>query len=70
MNRMESFGNGAAQLLYGDAEYTIMRPGSFVLCAVTGARIDLEDLRYWSAERQEAYVDANASLARWKSVNP
>lgn len=70
MNRMQSFGNGAAQLLYGEADYTVMRPGSFVLCAVTGGRIALEDLRYWSAERQEAYVDAAASLARWKAVNP
>jgi hypothetical protein len=32
------------------------------VCAVTGARIALSDLRYWSVERQEAYVDAAASL--------
>jgi hypothetical protein len=31
---------------------------------VTGAQIRLEDLRYWSVERQEAYVDAAASLSR------
>ena len=30
--------------------------GDHVLCARSGARIALEDLRYWSATRQEAYA--------------
>jgi hypothetical protein len=46
---------GLAVLHYGAADFDIARPGQFVLCAVSGARIDLEDLRYWSAEFQEAY---------------
>jgi hypothetical protein len=29
---------------------------------VTGASIPLHEVRYWSVERQEAYVDAEASL--------
>jgi hypothetical protein len=29
---------------------------------VTGARIPLLELRYWSVARQEPYVDAAASL--------
>ena len=31
--------------------------------AVTGKTIPLDTLRYWSVERQEAYADAEASLA-------
>jgi hypothetical protein len=31
---------------------------------VTGKEIPLDELRYWSVERQEAYADAAASLAR------
>jgi hypothetical protein len=46
---------GLAVLHYGAADFDIVRPGHFVLCAVSGARIDLEDLRYWSAQLQEAY---------------
>jgi hypothetical protein len=46
---------GLAVLHYGAADFDIVRPGQFVLCAVSGARIDLEELRYWSAEFQEAY---------------
>ena len=33
-----------------------MSPGKFVLCAVSGERIALDALRYWSVERQEAYA--------------
>ena len=32
------------------------------MCAVTGVQIPLHELRYWSVERQEPYVDADASL--------
>ncbi|MEO1015321.1 MAG: DUF2093 domain-containing protein [Pseudomonadota bacterium] len=47
---------------YLDADYSIVRPGDFVRCAVTGAKIPLEALRYWSVDRQEAYVDAAAAM--------
>ena len=33
-----------------------------MICAVTGVQIPLHELRYWSVERQEAYIDAEASL--------
>lgn len=46
---------GLAVLHYGAADFDIVRPGQFVLCAVSGTRIDLHDLKYWSAEFQEAY---------------
>lgn len=46
---------GLAVLHYGAADFEIVRPGQFVLCAVSGARVDLHDLKYWSAEFQEAY---------------
>ena len=51
-----------AQLHYGDGRFDVLVPGSYVVCAVTGKHIPLNRLRYWSVERQEAYVDAEASL--------
>ena len=45
-----------AQLHYGDGEFVVLKPGRFVICAVSGQRISLDALRYWSAERQEAYA--------------
>lgn len=65
---MNSFfqGRGEAKLHYGDSDFTIMESGAFVSCAVTGDPIPLERLKYWNAERQEAYKDAAASLEGWK----
>ena len=66
---MSTMFNGEAKLHYGDSDFTIMETGSFVKCAVTGEPIQIQHLKYWSPERQEAYKDANASLAAWKQAN-
>jgi hypothetical protein len=59
-----------ATLHYGDGEFAVLKPGRFVLCAVSGAPIPLEALRYWSAERQEAYAGPQEALQRWQELNP
>lgn len=51
-----------AKLHYLDGTFRMLSHGDHVVCAVTGAPIPLDQLRYWSVERQEAYVDAAASL--------
>ena len=56
---------GEAELKYLDGDFRIVRPGAFVRCAVTGTPIPLEELKYWSVERQEAYSDATASFERY-----
>ena len=63
MNMMER-DSGPALVAYSDNEFTVMRPGRYVVCAVSGRHIPLEALRYWSAPRQEAYAGpAEASQA-------
>ena len=52
---------GEAQIKYLDGDFDVIMPG-YVICAVTGKQIALEDLRYWSVARQEAYLDADASM--------
>ncbi|MBS0241832.1 MAG: DUF2093 domain-containing protein [Proteobacteria bacterium] len=66
MNRFERmFGlKGEARVTYMAGEYRIDQQGDFVLCAVTGKPIAIQDLRYWSVELQEAYSSAEASLQR------
>lgn len=65
MNRYERPpSTGEAQLRYLDADFRVMRPGAFVRCAVTGVAIPLDDLRYWSVQRQEPYAGPDAALAR------
>lgn len=38
--------------------FRVLAPGDHVLCAVSGTRIVLDDLRYWSVAKQEAYASA------------
>jgi len=55
---------GEAEVRYLDGDFRVMRPGAFVRCAVTGVPIPLEELRYWSVDRQEAYATPEAVLQR------
>ena len=52
--------SGEADLKYLDGDFRVVKPGAFVRCAVTGAAIPLEELKYWSVERQEAYASPEA----------
>lgn len=54
----------AATLLFGPNSFRVIKPGRFVLCAVTGEPIPLEELRYWSVERQEAYASPEIATRR------
>ena len=58
-----------AVLHYGDGEFVVLKPGRFVVCAVTGVRIPVDALRYWSAPLQEAYATPADALKRWREVN-
>ena len=55
---------GEAELKYLDGDFRVIRPGAFVRCAVTGLPIPLEELKYWSVERQEPYASPEAVLRR------
>ena len=70
MNRFEGPGAKEARIRYLDGDFQVASPGSFVRCAVTGESIPLDELRYWSVQRQEAYASAAISLTRELDVNP
>jgi len=54
----------AATLIYGPNGFRVVKPGKFVLCAVTGEAIALEELRYWSVDRQEPYASPEIATRR------
>ena len=56
----------AARLRYGSGRFDVIIAGAYVVCAVTGSHILLEDLKYWSVERQEAYVNPDVILRRYE----
>ena len=47
-----------ARLHYMANSYRVLAQGDRVVCAVSGEPIMLDDLRYWSVKRQEAYATA------------
>jgi hypothetical protein len=60
---MSASGNPAT-LIYGHNGFRVVRPGKYVVCAVSGEAIALEELRYWSVERQEAYASCATATRR------
>ena len=50
-----------ASLQYQPNGFRVISAGGFVLCAVTGERILLEALRYWSVPRQEPYASPDVA---------
>ncbi len=52
----------AARVHYLAGTFRLLTDGDHVVCAVTGERIPLHELKYWSVERQEPYIDAESSL--------
>ena len=59
-----SSGENAATLLYGPNGFRVIKPGRFVACAVSGETIALEELRYWSVDRQEPYASPEIATRR------
>jgi hypothetical protein len=70
MNRFEGPGAREARIRYLDGDFQVISPGAFVRCALTGESIPLDELKYWSVARQEAYLNADASLQAEMQHNP
>lgn len=67
---MEKSALGATAVIrYLDGDFEIIRPGTHVVCAVTGDLIPLQELRYWNVDMQEPYRDADVSLDAWKRMH-
>lgn len=62
LDHLTPMGGALAQLEYLPNDFHVVQPGSHVKCAVTGALIEIEELKYWSVVRQEAYASIEASL--------
>ena len=56
-----------AKLQYKQNSFDIIEEGSFVICAVTGKEIQLENLNYWNVELQEAYYSPLEANERYKN---
>jgi hypothetical protein len=57
-----------AKLHYMANGFRVLAPGDHVICALTGAAITLDDLRYWNVARQEPYASAEAATKAEQKV--
>ena len=56
-----------AKIKYQPNNFQIIEDGDYVECAVSGKRIEIENLTYWNVESQEAYYSyVEASKQREK----
>ncbi len=64
----KGFTPAEAVIRYMDGDYVVLKPGTFVRCAISGKPIPLDELFYWNVDRQEAYADvtiANQAFERY-----
>ena len=47
-----------AKLIFKHNSFEILEEGDYVLCAVSGKKIMLQNLTYWNVDLQEAYFSA------------
>lgn len=56
--------DAAATLEYQHNGFQVLKSGTHVICAVSAREVPLEELRYWSVDRQEAYASAELATQR------
>ena len=60
--------NKLAKLKYLPNNFSIIEQGDYVICAISGKKILLENLNYWNVDHQEPYYSyKEASLKREKN---
>ena len=57
-----------AKIKYLPNNFQILESGDYVLCAVSGKKINLEDLTYWNVELQEAYFSYREAFRKKEEI--
>ena len=58
-----------AKLKFKPNNFEILEEGDFVICAVSGKNIALEQLTYWNVDLQEAYFSPKEAQQRYEELN-
>ena len=63
MNRIK------AKLKFKPNNFEIIQDGDYVICAVSGKNISLNQLTYWNVELQEAYYSPKEAQQRYEELS-
>ena len=58
-----------AKLIYKHNSFDIIEEGNFVICAVSGKEISVDQLTYWNVELQEAYYSPKEAQQRYEELS-
>ena len=58
-----------AKIKYLPNNFQIIEKGDYVECAVTGKKIEIENLTYWNVELQEAYFSYKEAFEKREELN-
>jgi len=57
-----------AKLKFHPNDFEIIEEGDYVVCAVSGKNIPLNQLAYWNVELQEAYSSPKEAKIRFQQI--
>ena len=57
-----------AKLIFKHNYFEIVEEGDYVLCAISGKEIKLQNLSYWNVDLQEAYFSPIEAKERYKKL--
>tara|TARA_B100001059_G_C17318650_1_gene325535 strand:- start:59 stop:253 length:195 start_codon:yes stop_codon:yes gene_type:complete len=57
-----------AKLIFKHNYFEIVEEGDYVICAISGKEILLQNLNYWNVDLQEAYFSPLEANTRFKSL--
>jgi len=58
-----------AKLKFNHNNFEVIEEGDYVICAVSGKNISLNDLTYWNVDLQEAYFSPKEVQKRYEELN-
>jgi hypothetical protein len=60
--------NKLAKLEYLPNDFKVIKDGDYVICAVSGKQINLDELTYWNVDLQEAYFSYDEAFIKNESI--
>ena len=60
--------NKLAKLEYLPNDFKVIKNGDYVICAISGKKINLNELTYWNVDLQEAYFSYNEAFIKNESI--
>ena len=58
-----------AKLKFSANNFEVLENGDYVVCAVSGKNIPLNELTYWNVDLQEAYYSPREVKIKFKQIN-